>query len=455
MIKVKAMTTLSKQSLLIFLLYSIILKGLSQSTDSTKKNYRTNHFQLTFIAQKHAGFYSKYSGQNSLVDSVEPTAKSITATLFLGRKLWKGAAFYFNPELSGGKGLSFTTGVAGALNGETYRVGAVEPSLFIARAYLQQYFALGNTAYEEIKDDANQIVDKIPSSRITITAGKFAVSDFFDDNKYSKDPRSQFFNWSLWANASWDYPANTRGYTFGVVAELIKPGWAVRLSSVAVPRIANFHLMEYNGNAHSETLELEQKFAISKRQGALRFIVSNTNSQAPSYAEGMKALATNNTFLLNVIQGNTEHKSYGGKKFGVGINAEQEITDEIGLFTRIGWNDGKYVTWAFTEIDRTANLGFSLKGNKWKRPNNVIGIAAVINGISKEHRDFLNGGGYGFIIGDGKLNYGNEEIVEAYYNAKLSNFFWLTFDYQFVNHPAYNKDRGPVHVFGIRGHIEF
>ncbi len=448
------MINLTKKSVTILVLHSIVCKGFSQSNDTTIKNW-TNHFQLTVIAQKHSGFSSKYSGQNSLADSVEPVAKSITATLFLGRKLWKGAAFYFNPEVSGGNGLSFTKGVGGALNGETYRVGAVAPSIFIARSYLQQDFALGNTAYEDVKDDENQIADKYPSSRITISVGKFSVSDFFDDNTYSKDPRSQFFNWSLWANGAWDYPANTRGYTFGFVVALIKPTWVIRLSSVAVPRIANFHLMEYNAKAHSETIEFEHKFSISQNPGAMRLIVSNTNSQAPSYAEGMKAIALNNTFLLDVIQGNIEHKSYGGKKFGVGFNFEQGLTNEIGIFSRIGWNDGKYVTWAFTEIDRTINLGLSVKGNKWKRPKDVFAIAGVVNGISKEHQNFLKTGGYGFIIGDGKLNYGKEAIIEIYYNAKLSHFFWLTFDYQFVNNPGYNKDRGPVHVFGIRGHIEF
>ena len=439
----------------ISLLLLLAFKSVSQGKDSTTKINWTNHFQFTYIAQKHNGFPSKYSGQNSLADSVEPASKSITATLFLGRKLWKGAAFYFNPEVSGGNGLSFAKGVAGALNGETYRVGAVAPAVFIARAYLQQNFPLRNTAYEEVKEDVNHVTEKIPSSRITISAGKFAISDFFDDNKYNKDPRSQFFNWAMWANGAWDYPANTRGYTFGVVAELIKPNWAIRLSSVAVPRIANFNLMEYNSKAHSETIEFEHKLSIRKKPGAIRFIVSNTNSKAPSYAEGMKALATNNTFLLDVIQGNIENNKHGGKKFGIGFNGEQEITNEVGIFTRIGWSDGKYASWAFTEIDRTVNFGLSVKGNKWKRLNDVFGIATVINGISTEHRNFLKAGGYGFIIGDGKLNYANETIVETYYNAKLSNFFWLTLDYQFVNHPAYNKDRGPVHVLGIRAHIEF
>ncbi len=428
---------------------------LAQTNDTSKQNNWTNHFQLTFISQKHSGFKAAYSGDKSLVDSVEPTASSITTTLFLGRKLWKGAAFYFNPEISGGKGLSFASGVAGALNGETYRVGAVEPAIFIARAYLQQIIPLGNTTYEDVPADVNQIKDKVPTSRITISAGKFSIADFYDDNKYSKDPRSQFFNWSLWANGAWDYPANTRGYTEGLVVELIKPKWAIRLSSVAEPSIANFHTMEYNTQAHAETFEYQHKISINKRQGNIHLLASSNHNRAPSYANGLKAISNNDTFTLDVIRGNVKNDKNGGSKYALGLNIEQELTNEIGVFSRVGWNDGKYASWAFTEIDQTLSLGLSVKGNKWKRPDDVCGVATVINGISANHQAFLKAGGYGFIIGDGNLNYGQEKIVETYYNAHLSKYFWLTLNYQFVTNPGYNKDRGPVPVFGVRGHIEF
>ncbi len=443
-----------------FFLFTILMTIETASaqvakSDSTNANWST-HFQTTVIAQKHSGFKSIYSGANSLSDTVEPAATSITATLFIGRNLWKGAVFYLNPELSGGKGLSYATGIAGALNGETYRVGEVAPQVFIARAYLQQTIPLGNTSYEKVIDDVNQVADNIPKNRITIRAGKFAIADFFDDNTYSKNPRTQFLNWSLWGNGAWDYPANTSGYTSGVVIELIKPTWALRLSTVAVPRIANFHLMEYKiRKAHSETLEFEHKFSIRKSPGHLRFTVSNTYSQAPSYQDGLKAIVTKDTFLLNVMKGDVEHHAYGGKKSGIGINVEQEISTDIGFFSRLGWNDGKYATWAFTEIDNTINAGVSIKGTKWKRGYDVLAIAAVSNGISQDHKRFLKAGGYGFIIGDGALNYSREAIIESYYSAKFNRFFWLTFDYQFVHDPGYNKDRGPVHVFAIRGHVEF
>ena len=424
--------------------------------DSIVRNKWTAHFQLTVISQSHSGFKSPYSGMNSLADTVELGATSITSTLFLGRKLWRGGAFYFNPEISGGKGLSYAVGVAGALNGETYRIGDPAPQVFVARAYLQQNIPLKNAIYEYAPDDVNQVADKIPNRRITISAGKFAISDFYDDNAYSHDPRTQFLNWSLMANGAWDYPANTRGYTYGVVAELIQPGWAVRFSSVAVPRIANHPEMEYRlWEAHSETLEAEKRIFINRRSGTIRFLVTNTRSRAPSYQEGLNAIASKDSFLLDVISGNAENNTYGGKKFGLGMSFDQELTNDMGLFGRVGWNDGKYATWAFTEIDQSFSIGLSQKGAKWKRPDDVCGIAFVSNGISKDHREFLKEGGYGFIIGDGTLNYGHESIVEAYYSANLLKFLWVSLDYQFVNNPAYNKDRGPVHVFAIRGHIQF
>jgi len=314
---------------------------------------------------------------------------------------------------------------------------------------------LGNTGYEYVADDVNQVGGMVPKDRITITAGKFAASDFYDDNKYSHDPRSQFLNWSLMGNGAWDYPANTRGYTMGLVVELVKADWAFRLSSVAVPRIANAPKLEYKiDKAHSETLEIERK-NLFKRPGCLRLLFTNTYSKSPSYAQGIQALTDNNTQILDVISGQAEGTTYGGRKYGIGFSGDQELTDDLGIFARAGWNDGKDVTWAFTEIDRTASLGLSLKGARWKRADDVFGLAAVVNGLSSGHRTFIADGGYGFIIGDGKLNYGKEMILETYYNAKLTKTFWLTADYQFVNHPAYNKDRGPVNVFAIRGHIEF
>ena len=414
------------------------------------------HFQFTGISQSHLKFHSNYSGNNSLADTADFGAFSVSSTLFFGRALWKGAAIYIDPEVSGGEGLSYALGVAGALNGETYRIGSTAPSIFIARGYFQQHIALGKTPYTTVEDDVNQVAGQIPRNRLTISAGKFAASDFFDNNNFSHDPRTQFFNWSLWANGAWDYPANTRGYTMGLVVELVKEQWgAARFSTVAVPTVANHPDLEYVfGKAHSETLELEKSLRMGKHPGAIRVLFSHTASRAPSYAAGLAALKGGDATVLPVISGNAEGKTYGGGKYALTLNVEQEINANLGFFARLGWNDGKYASWAFTEIDRTGNTGFLLKGSHWHRPDDVVGLATVFNGISSRHREFLKQGGYGFIIGDGTLNYGMENITEFFYNAKLSKSFWLTFDYQFVRNPGYNKDRGPVNVFGFRGHIE-
>ena len=443
-------------SILIILPFAVFAQQAATDTVKAKDNGWSYHFQFTGISQSHFKFNAAYSGKNSLADTADFGAFSVSSTLFFGRKLWKNAAFYFDPEVSGGEGLSYALGVAGALNGETYRIGATAPSIFVARGYLQQYIALGKTDYATVDDDNNQVAGKIPANRIAISAGKFAASDFFDNNTYSHDPRAQFFNWSLWANGAWDYPANTRGYTMGVVVELIEEKWgAVRFSSVAVPTVANHPDLEYVfGKAHSETFEIEKKMKMGAHPGTIRVLFSHTASRAPSYADGLNALKTGDSTTLKVISGNAEGTTYGGGKYGIGLNIEQEITGDLGFFARGGWNDGKYASWAFTEIDRTGNAGFSLKGTGWHRPDDVVAIATVFNGISSGHREFLKEGGYGFIIGDGTLNYGLENITEFFYNAKLTKSFWLTFDYQFVRNPGYNKDRGPVNVFGFRGHIE-
>ncbi|GGB20951.1 hypothetical protein GCM10011511_50900 [Puia dinghuensis] len=428
----------------------------AQSPDSSNQSNWSYHFQLTVVNQSHSGFKAAYSGMNSLADTVETGATSITTTLFFGRRLWRGGALYFNPELSGGQGLSYSVGVAGALNGETYRIGYPAPVIAVARGYFQQWFPLGHPSYEQADDEINQLDGNLPTRRLVITAGKFSMSDFFDGNSYSHDPRTQFLNWGIMSNGAWDYPANTKGYTAGLVVELIQPKWEARVSSVEVPVIANHSDMEYRfGKAHSETAEVTRKFMARNHQGSISLLVSYTASRAPSYQQGLAALKTGDSALLLVIQGNARGNAFGGNKTGVCLNMEQELTRDLGFFARLGWNDGKHVTWAFTEIDQTVSAGLSLKGTTWKRDFDVFGIAGLLNAISADHRAYLKAGGYGFIIGDGNLNYGHEAILETYYSARLTKSFWASFDYQFVHNPGYNKDRGgPVHVFAVRGHIE-
>jgi len=415
------------------------------------------HIQNTTVYQFHPGYAVKYSGENSLSDTYE-TATSNTSTFFVTKELWKWASFYFNPEVTGGGGLSKTKGVAGFPNGEIYRVGASTLTPFIARAYFQQIFPLGNGKYKHQETEQNQLAGFFPSSRLVITAGKFCMSDFFDDNKYNHDARSQFLNWSLMAQGAWDFPADVRGYTTGMVIELIHPTWAIRVASVEVPKIANALPMEYHlKNANSETFEYEQHWVIkNKLEGAIRATGFATFSRAPKYNDAINQMAIGDSSINDVISGKIEGVNNGGVKYGFGFNLEQELTKTIGLFARYSWNDGKTASWAFTEIDRSLQMGIELNGSIWNRKSDALGLATVVNSISSEHKNYLQAGGYGFIIGDGKLNYGTEKIFETYYRWYLKSFLQLSADYQLIFNPAYNKDRsGPVHVPSIRLHFEW
>ncbi len=414
----------------------------------------TIHAQLTVIYQYHPSFHADYSGINSLSSNAEG-AVSLTTTIFVGRKLWKGATLYFNPELAGGAGLSHTEGIAGFSNGEIYRVGNPTPTPFIARTYLQQVIALHNSDYEVQESDKNQLAGKTPTSKVVITMGKFGISDFFDANTYSHDTRSQFMNWSLMANGSWDFPADTRGYTYGLVLELIKPQWAIRTSAVMEPVRANGIKMDVDINkSNSESLEGERRWAVKGHPGVVRATGFISLTRAPKYTDATADLLKGDSTLENVIGGSIESTGPSSIKYGFGVNLEQELTGYLGIFARGNWNDGHTATWAFTEIDNNAQLGMSMKGKLWKRAFDTWGLALSTNGISKDHQEYLEAGGHGFIVGDGQLNYNRENILETYYSTQLASFLFVTLDYQFVINPAYNKDRGPEHIVGIRVHFD-
>ena len=403
------------------------------------------HFQETTITQYKPAISAKYSGDNSLITD-EETETTITSTLYLGIRLGKNTSFYFNPELSGGSGLSGAKGIAGFTNGEAFRVGDAAPRIYLARAFIKQIFPLSKET-ESVADDANQLSGTIPKAYISFQIGKFCMADYFDANKYSHDPRVQFFNWSLMSNGAWDYPANVRGYTWGYVAELVKPNFSVRISSSLVPTVANGPDLNWNiGKNISHTAEIEKPYRFLGKNGIVRLLGFYTETYMGNY-------------LLAAAQPSpdiTTTREDGRTKTGFGLNIEQDLTENAGLFFRSSWNDGKNETWAFTEIDNSVSLGFATTLAKWKRPFDTFGAAIAINGISAEHQTYLKSGGYGFIIGDGNLNYDTEKIFETYYNLHLhEQHFWIAPNYQFIVNPAFNKDRGSVHVFGIRVHTEF
>jgi high affinity Mn2+ porin len=438
-----------------FILPTLLISVHSESSahllDSPKDSSESwnSHFQYTGIEQIHGAFSAKYSGTNSL-RNVSEDHFSVTSTLFLGRRLWPCGEAYLDPEMSGGSGFSSTTGIAGFPNGEIYRVDDVSPKVFIARAFLRQHFSLGGDEVERIESNQNQLACMLPKSRLTLTIGKFSLTDIFDDNIYSHDPRTQFMNWSVWASGAWDYSADTRGYDWGIVAELHQPTYALNVGVVLVPSYANGPVFDTDiGNAYSLNLEFVKPYKVFEREGNLHLIGFLNHADMGNYREAVGAAAVAGT-TPNIVTTRTYCAKYG---FSVGI--EQPLTSTMGLFSRLSWNDGATETWAYTEIDRSFQLGINVRGDAWNRNEDNLGLAFVVNGLSNDHRNYLAAGGYGFLIGDGRLNYGLEQVAEVFYCLKLSSILWLTLDDQMILNPAYNKDRGPfVNAFGVRGHVE-
>jgi len=447
--------------LLVFFLNLTQVNAQSEGFKTSEKNEIdtstawTYHYQVTTVYQEHPPFQSPYAGANSLHANYE-NALSLTGTVFLGRKLWKGAAFYFNPEIAGGKGISGVFGAGSPFNGETFRIGNIAPTPYVGRAYLHQSFALEQTKFEQQEDEKNELGGSIPTSRFVINIGKFSLADFFDDNKFAHDPRAQFLNWSLMANTAWDYAANTRGYTAGIELELIKPTWAIRFASAMVPTIPNGMNLDNNVfQAHSDNLEFEHKLKIKGHRGKIRVLAYHTISKAPNYREAINQMAKGDSSLIPIFQGSKEWYTYGGQKFGAGLSYDQDLSTDLSFFARAGWCDGHTATWAFTEVDHSASIGFSCKATRLNRPQDVFGIGYVAAGLSKDHRDYLNAGGLGFSLGDGQLkNYAPEQVLETFYCYQLTGSLWISLDYQLMVNPGYNSDRGPVNVYGTRIHIE-
>jgi high affinity Mn2+ porin len=435
-------------SILALLGLSLSLNAQLVADTAVQRNW-TLRVQATVIPQYHFDFAAAYSGANSLATS-ENVKASLTSTIYAGRRLWKNAAFYINPEVSGGSGLSKTLGMAGFTNGETFRVGSTNPKLYLARAYLEQKFPLSGGT-QLLEEDQNQLRQDEPKEYFAIRAGKFSVADFFDDNSYSHDPRTDFMNWSLMSAAAWDYPANTRGYTTGLTLELKKTDWALRAALVQVPEFANGPVLDKHiDKAYGTVLEGEKRWNFANLQHwIIRAGLFYNKARMGNYQQ-----AIDSSILLSKTPDVTTTRMYSRNKSGFYLNSEYDFKNG-GVFLRYSWNDASNETWAFTEIDRSFTLGCSFNGNAWHRSDDKWGVALADNGLGKDHRSYLQHGGYGFMIGDGNLNYGREEILEVFYSyALLHHHLWVSPDYQFVAHPGYNKDRGPVNVVALRLHCE-
>jgi high affinity Mn2+ porin len=408
-------------------------------------SWYTLHFQQTTVTQGHPSFHAPYSGTNSLSPDGE-TETSITSTLFAGVALWPGASFYVNPELSGGSGVSSARGVAGFPNGEAFRIGDPTPIISPARIFLRQTISFGEQS-EAVADDANVVASRRSPERLTITAGKFGIADIFDNNRYTHDPRSQFMNWALMNSGAWDYPADTRGYTWGVSVEYARAEFAVRAAAVLVPKDANGLTMDTRvDKAHGFALEGEVPAHFLPFPGTVRLLLFLNEARMGDYDQAI----ADNSMAPDV----TTTRKYGRTKYGFALGLEQQLSRYVGGFLRTSWNDGRNETWAFAEIDASVAGGMVQQGEPWSREGDEFGVAAVLNALSGPHKRYLAAGGYGFMIGDGALSYATETILEAYYKLRVASYLTFTGDYQYVTNPAYNRDRGPVHVFALRTHVE-
>jgi high affinity Mn2+ porin len=408
----------------------------------------TFHAQTTFVVQYHPSFRSPYDGANSL-DPGNRGNETFDATLFLGAALWDGGAVYADPEIDQGFGLSDTLGVAGFPSGEAYKVGDSSPYFRLQRLFLRQSFDLGG-AQQTLGDDVNQVAGTRTADSLVLTAGKFSVGDVFDTNAYAHDPRGDFLNWSVIDAGAFDYAADAWGYASGAAAEWTQGWWTLRAALFNLSRIPNGKDLEEAFGEFEMVGEVEERHTLFGRDGKVKLLAFLNRGRMGSYEDALALAAATHS-----MPDTAAVRRYASRPGGE-INFEQGLTDDLGAFARASLNDGSKEAYEFTEINRSLSAGLSLKGTQWSRPGDTIGVAEVVNGLSRDARDYFAAGGMGILIGDGALpHYSSEDTLEAYYSAQLRDWFAVTADYQFIANPAYNRDRGPVSVLALRLHAQF
>lgn len=406
----------------------------------------TLHTQATWIDQDHPSFNSPYEGPNSLVGNSE-SERTFSFSLFTGYRPLPGTEIYFDPEAFQGHGLSNTLGVAGFPNGEA--VKAAYPNLHYntSRLFIRQTFGLGGET-EKVEGGPQDVGGTYDVNRITLTLGKFAASDFFDDNAYSHDSRSQFMNWALWESAAWDYPADVVGYTAGLVAVWNTKAWALRYGLLMMSTEPNGARLDYHLlDAHGQILQFDKRYTVGDLAGTVRPFVYWNQAKMGNYADAVASPNISDALSLS--------RAYRSK-VGFGISWDQALTKDLGAFVRLSWDDGHSESFEFTEVDRSVAAGLSLAGSLWHRKDDTLGVAGVVNGIAPSHQAYLAAGGTeGLILGDGALSYGPEEILETYYSAQVVKWLAISPDFQYVRHPGYNTARGGVAIYAVRAHVEF
>jgi high affinity Mn2+ porin len=405
------------------------------------------HGQFTFIEQGYPAFRSPYQGPNSL-SGANQAQNTVSATAFVGFRPWDGAEIYFNPEITQGFGLSTTHGIAAFPSFEAQKASFPAPRLDIARFYIQQTFGLGGEQ-EAIEDAPNQIAGKKDISRLTLIVGRLAVEDFFDNNAYAHDGRTQFFNWNIDCCGSYDWTMDRISYTWGAMVELNQKFWAFRAGYFLAPVVSNVDEFDTHFPDGEYIGELELRYSLFSQPGKLRLMAWGNRANMGSYTDALAEPVTIPNFpditLTRRVRTN----------YGFVANLEQAINGDLGLFARASWSPGRDEIIAWTDAAETVAAGAALKGSSWGRANDTIGVAGLIEGLSPQARAYFAAGGLGILIGDGQLNYRPEKVLESYYSYSLNNWAFLTLDYQFVADPGYNVDRGPVHIFAGRLHAQF
>lgn len=417
------------------------------------------HAQSTVVQQYHQGFPAAYSGAQSLYDQPD-WQRTFDVTLYLGARLWKGAEFYFDSELDQGFGLGNpgppgseydgTTGVAGYLSGEAYKLGSATSYARVQQTFARQTFDLGG-AWEAIEPDNDQLGGSVTTRHITLTAGKFSVTNVFDTNPYAHDPRDDFLNWAIIDMGAFDYASDAWGYTYGISAELVQQSSTIRLGIFQLSQSPDDVAIEHQPLLqYSPIVEYERRTSLfGGHPGSIKALVYYDEGFFGPYADAVDA-ARGTGHPPSTADVRSKHLKAGG-----GLNLAQEIAPHVGLFARLSAMNGTYEADAASDIDRSFSGGFSVDGGLYSRPYDTFGIAWAANAISGPAQEYFGAGGLGIVIGDGALSYSAEQIMEMYYKVGITPYGAVTVDYQHISNPGYNTVRGPISVFGLRYHLNY